>query len=319
MVLVLFCQFAGTGSSALDSSFTVDAVLDKGLDVKNSLDAGEIWTGKAVTHNKTAGNYDGTITTTLSAWGNQYRDWDGFDYAKSARGELLDPITGDGFLTITDRLYEFQPADDSGNCPFEINVAGAVWTYDDGTAAWTAKDGGVVVCTVKLVNDPVDAKGDKLIWNIHQDYILGTSPATITYTLELKGDSGSLQTGYWYSSGTAEVLFFPSKTNPSYWTKTETTYDSFTMSMNWNNGTGLNSGTITDNILNATISFGKNTSPEFQSAASVPYDKPAANNKYWAHNATVSDNSSPYKGTYWWHLNWVKANTVNNMILRSRI
>lgn len=107
-------------------------------------------------------------------------------------------------------------------------------------------------------------------------------------------------TDYWYSTGTASAVFYPAAGNPYYWSKEETTTGSFSMSMNWNNGNGLNSGTITDNIFGGTITFGKNDSPEFQ------YAKDTVFPKNWVKNAKFNNT------LYWWHLYWEKANTIKS-------
>jgi hypothetical protein len=113
----------------------------------------------------------------------------------------------------------------------------------------------------------------------------------------LKGDPQSWRTDYWYSTGTATSSFTPNDSNPFYWTKTETTYDSFIISMNWNNGQGLNNGTIIDKILDITFELGKNSSKDMED----PYGPKANWDKYI------------YQGQeYGWHLYWVKGNTIKS-------
>jgi fimbrial isopeptide formation D2 family protein len=86
--------------------------------------------------------------------------------------------------------------------------------------------------------------------------------------------------------------------------------------MNWNNGNGLNSGTISDKIFNETISFGSNQSPEFQGAYAGEYEfgnspksttvaHPVLN---WAANVRRPGFSQPFS----WHLEWEKENTIKD-------
>ena len=148
-----------------------------------------------------------------------------------------------------------------------------------------------------------DAAGN-LRWTLTQADIMDTAqPFAITYHLELEEGDGWM-TNFWYTTehSLMEVQFTPGSRNPFYWTMSETEYNAFTLNMNWNNGTGLNSGTITDNILGQTFSFGPNTSPNGQTAAASQFPRD------WAYNARSLGE------IYYWHLEWVKGE-VNRTFL----
>jgi len=143
----------------------------------------------------------------------------------------------------------------------------------------------------------VDGMGN-LVWVIDESYIKDTAaPFAITYLLYLDEDPiPGWRSDFWYTTEGADIKieFTPGTENPYYWTREETIDYAFTLTMNWNNGTGINSGTITDNILGQTFSFGSNTSPAGQTAAQ-------AGASDWAHNAMSLGI------TYDWHLYWVKG------------
>ena len=149
-----------------------------------------------------------------------------------------------------------------------------------------------------VVGTITQGPNNTVTWRVHQDYIVGEQPAQISYIIYLSDDE--LVTGYWYSTGFGMVnySFTPAQTNPFYWTKEETSYNAFTAALNWNNGNGLNSGTITDNVLDIRIVLGPNRSPAGQTA------QQAVNNTYWANNALLVGSSE----TYWWHLYWIQSN-----------
>ena len=136
--------------------------------------------------------------------------------------------------------------------------------------------------------------GNTLVWTVDPSNVTGPAPFTVEYTVELGDYLNVALTDYWYSTGFAKSTFYPAIGNPFYWTKVETTINAFTLTMNWNNGKGLNSGTITDNILGETVKFGSNRSPENQKAAD-------AGAGHWANNAVC------HGVTYWWHLEWQKG------------
>ena|GEM_PF-2289025 len=144
-----------------------------------------------------------------------------------------------------------------------------------------------------------------VVWQINQSDIIGAEPALVYYTVYL--DENPWKTGYWYSTGTAAVEFYPAKGNPFYWTMTETVYYAFVTSMNWNNGNGLNSGRIIDNIFNSTILLGANrNSPEGQIADMSIFPN------HWNHSATVNGQ------TFYWHLEWFSTNDPKTYIFTIR-
>ena len=198
--------------------------------------------------------------------------------------ELKKPLGGDGCVTVIDDLGEFKI---KGSLP-----------------------AGVV------------QDGDKVTWKVSQDdFLVAAKPVFVEYVLELK-DPENVKMNYWYATGTALAKFVPAEGNPFYWTKEETVYNAFSMSMNWNNGKGLNSGTITDSILGVTISFGKNSSPEFEYAyGKIPLPDPLPypgykvdtycgehGSTHWDDNAVIQGHPEINK----WHLEWNKTNDKKN-------
>jgi hypothetical protein len=175
-------------------------------------------------------------------------------------GDPIKPLGGDQYVTVFDGLGDFK-------------VKGALPTG-------------------------VEEGGDNtVVWRVHQDFILGGEAATVSYDLELADDEVDWRTDYWYTTGTATCSFTPVEGNPLYWTKTETTYDSFIISMNWNNGSGLNSGLIIDRILDITFVFGKNSSKENENpySANANWDKLIIEGK-----------------VYEWHLIWSKGGSTKS-------
>ena len=197
-------------------------------------------------------NSDGTITITLAAWGATYPDPADHNFAPAR----LPPLAAGSCVTIIDDLGDFR-----------------------------APDGFVLP-------PGLTESGNTVVWEVDQSDILGAAPATISYTVELKDISGVLKTDYWYTTGAAAAEFEPAKGNPSYWTKEETVFDSFIISMNWNNGSGLNNGMIIDNLLGITLNFGKNSSAE-REAPPVKWD-------------TLMLNGAPVA----WHLYWEKGGAI---------
>jgi len=129
-------------------------------------------------------------------------------------------------------------------------------------------------------------------WQVHQSNIVGAAPAQVSYVVFLGESDRTFD--HWYATDMAKVTFYPAEGNPFYWTRSETTQAAFSVNnMNWNNGNGLNGGTIVDNILGVTINFGSNGIPVNRTAAQTPY--PSG----WNNNATVGGQ------TFRWHLHWV--------------
>jgi len=237
-------QFSLVGYSTIGGYEPIDGTPVQSVPPE-SLDEGEIWTGKSVAYHG-----DGTVTVTLSAWGSTW-----INPTNPGTPQLpLDPDKP--YVKITDHIGEFKV--NTETLPIGLSIS------DNNT----------------------------VVWNVNQSNILGSSPAEVSFDIYLDEDNWRM--GYWYSTGIADVHFYPVIGNPFYWTMVETTYDSFTTSMNWNNGNGLNSGTITDNILGFTIVLGSNTSLANQRSAD-------AQPSHWANNARVGNQ------TYFWHLEWLKG------------
>jgi len=140
-----------------------------------------------------------------------------------------------------------------------------------------------------------DSTAGIISWVVLEDEIVNPSgPLIIEYHLYL--DEVEWRTDFWYTTAGArvEIHFTPGSDNPFYWTKEETRHNAFTLNMSWNNGTGITGGTITDNILEQTFSFGKNSSPDGQTQSQA-----AAGD--WANNCISLG------VTYYWHLQWVKG------------
>jgi len=145
-----------------------------------------------------------------------------------------------------------------------------------------------------LLPSGVTFASNAVTWKVHQSYIVGAAPAQVSYVVFL--DEG-ITLDRWYSTGIADVIFYPAVGNLFYWTRSETVQEAFSMdNMNWNNGNGLNGGTIVDNILGITITFGGNDIPANRTAEQTPY--PSS----WNNNATAGGQ------TFRWHLQW--ANTA---------
>jgi len=115
---------------------------------------------------------------------------------------------------------------------------------------------------------------------------------------------------YWYSTGAAEAIFVPTEGNLYYYTMEETVYTQFDMSMNWNNGNGLNSGSITDNSLGLTIVFPKNisTANEIALNADGTMNTSTARWNWWPQVSATQNQAAtevnPGPGSYSWHLEW---------------
>jgi len=216
--------------------------------------------GKIWTDKTVTPNGDGTFTITLSALGMQYQD---------ENGVWQDPLADGGAVTITDTLGDyFVPAD-------QADLVAKRLAYDS---------------TAKTVT-----------WTAPQTAYQGANPAEAAVSFDVRLTSGWVS-DTWYETnkaGAVSASFIPRKGNPFYWTKQETVQNAFDINMNWNNGTGLNSGTITDHELGITITFGKNSSPEGETAADP--------NVHWD---TVTINGV----TYQWHLQWQKGNPPKTYI-----
>jgi fimbrial isopeptide formation D2 family protein len=293
--LLLMGNFV-TSSAVNLSGYDIILRDDHATPLPSSLSDGEVWSGKSVEHNE-----DGTITVRLFVWGKTYYACDECTEVHKSGGS---PVHADNHqLVARPPLSENDPyvyfTDDFLRFRLKAGSADGIGEFD-------------------IVNG-------KRVWKIHQGHIIGDNPIIFEYTLELDPAipenqiNGSWEMDYWYSTGGAQSKFTPCFydpeyypfANPFYYTKEETTYNSFTLSMNWNNGNGLNSGTITDKIFNETIIFGSNKSPEFQGAydpPNAPKSKTVAGANNWALNARRPS----INATYYWHLEWEKANTIKS-------
>ncbi|MCL2547229.1 MAG: InlB B-repeat-containing protein, partial [Oscillospiraceae bacterium] len=205
---------------------------------------------------------------------------------------------GDGTATVTLSAWgrTWDDPDDPGTPKLPLDSTRPYVTITDHL-------GEFKLVTTSMTSGVTIGEGNTVIWNAHQYNIIGTAPVQVSYVVYL--DEVEWRTGYWYSSGIADVSFYPVKGNPFYWTKVETTYNAFNTSVNWNNGNGMNSGTITDNMLGITIVLGSNTSPANQKAAD-------ALTQHWANNARIGDM------VYQWHLEWLRGGGPKTHVITIR-
>jgi len=258
------------------------------------LNPGEVWTDKSleylqVEYPASSGEfvYDGTARITIYVWGRQY---------ERPNGEFA--LLGDPYnMTISTWMGDFVLQDSS-----QITLApGAL---DPSLVTLNNTDG-------------------RLTFTIPETHIIDSSaPLRIQYVLELEdrpwfnpitSETEDWQTNTWYSTvgSQLDIRFYPGADNPIYFGTRQVTEAAFSGTLNWNNGSGMNSATIRDVALGKTITFGANVdTPERQLASSV-----LGNPIYWANNATVpGDPYSPYS----WHLNWEKGGAGKVYIITVR-
>jgi len=239
---------------------------------RDAMGLGEIWIGQSISYPYTlAGDgvtriYDGTALINIYVWGRPFEEG----------ASLLTREPGvDSFIHVSTRVGDFAVLD-------YVPVSGAVFSESGGVISWDIEEAVII--------DPLE-------------------PLVLTYTLYLEDrDPEDWLTNFWYSTlgSLLEVRFQPNMDNPFYWTKSETETPAFQITANWNNGTGLNSATITDNELGITIVFGKNSSSENYSAAQRPY---ASYPSLWAPGAPariVYDDGRP-TDLRPWYLQWSKS------------
>ena len=245
----------------------------------SSLKPGQIWTGKTVFYPQveiSPGVWvsDGTAIITVYIWGRPFAE---------------------GMSLI--QLDEF------GNAHIKLEAQIGDFKFDEfATGAYGDSTGGLSVDFLGVTGTP-----PTLQWEIDEAAITqDTGPLQIWYHLYLQ-EEPDWRVNYWYTTAGSyiEIKFQPNMNNPYYWTKYEETAAEFTAVINWNNGGGINSGTITDNILGKTISFGSNPTnqPPNQDVASVPWSNLTYRSLYWSNTATIRGETTPY----WWHLNWTKG------------
>jgi len=253
----------------------------------DELAPGQVIVGKSIVYGMdSAPSPNGTITVTLSAWATTYVD--------SIDGQTYDPLVP---MTGAYNGIYAQVTDNIGELVLASGYTYSISPTPAGTSISLNPTTGIIT------------------WNItDQSLLLGTTPFEVTYTLTV--DDPSLQPyiqGYWYSTGIANTVFQPRVGNPYYYTLTETTENAFTLSMNWNNGTGLNSGGITDNELGITIIFPKNNS----AIGLGPYNSDGTMNlnsgwNYWPQTAGTQSQAATVvtpSGTqrYSWQLWWTSG------------
>ena len=239
---------------------------------------GQIWTGKTVEYPETfpnSGISDGTAIITIFIWGRPLADG----------GSILedpDPfVTDDVHIKLEAQIGDFS-------------------FIDDGTNTWNTAPANVDF-TFTPATPTTNAA---LNWLIDEVAITDpTWPLEISYHILLE-DRLDWRINYWYTTAGSyiEVKFQPNMSNPFYWTKYEETAAEFTATVNWNNGGGINSATITDNILNKTITFGSNPNKQPEGQDSQIYTL-SAYPQWWTYGATVRSDPT----IYWWHLNWTKG------------
>ena len=246
---------------------------------------GEIWTNKSVYYPQSSpGVYDGTAVVTIYIWGRQFERSPGV-YALLGANDIV---------TVTTNIGDFS-----------LNPG------DYGSGLWT--DGDPIN---PLIGFTPGGAG-RISWDIPESLIIdGDAPLRIWYHLHLADRSPlnppDWRSNFWYSTSGEhfEVRFEPAFDNPIYWTTREVTLeeDSFSGTINWNNGNGLKSAVITDNILGLTINFGQNaTTPQGQLVINAPY---ATHPQYWIQNATVRGVSPDY----FWHLQWESGGARNYIL-----
>ena len=240
------------------------------------LSPGQVWVEKSIVYNQTGGAYDGTITVTLTAQAATYTD------ASGSVGTLpLVQMPSGDYVTVTDDLGMFGMLTSPLPAGVTLDTTGAT---------------------------PV------VTWDITNQQALIAGPISVSYDITMATSANQpYVTNFWYETGIANVVFEPTVGNPYYYTLQETTYYQFEISMNWNNGTGLNSGAIMDNATGQTIVFPKNISPQNQPAyTSTGAMNTAGGWNWWPQNTATRSQAATVvtaSGTqyYSWQLQWTQA------------
>ena len=298
---IVFALFLLTGqSAALASTIPPDYTIRTGsgneivwewevngesVSKLDTLRPGQIWTDKSVYYPGDSMEvepgvfefvYEGTATIRIYIWARQF---------EKPSGELI-LLGTDKTISLTSAIGDFELAE-------AIYPPGVTFTHNPGAGTLN------FVIPEALITDPDE-------------------PLIIQYNLYLE-DRPAWLTNFWYSTldSFIEVAFEPHSENLYYWTTEEVTYNAFDApKMSWNAGNGLSSGAIIDRELDITISFGSNSSPANQTAASVPWENVNYRNRYWAQNAQVTIGG--VSTSYWWHLEWQKGGpyifTVHGLI-----
>ena len=280
-----FAAFSGPISTIPNSIYGVETGYEHSITIPpwGSLRPGQIWTGKEIFYPQeeiSPGVFvsDGTVLIKIYVWGKPFAD--GYS--------LIEPdILGNAHIMLEAEIGDFHfDALNWSDSTGYVGLPGSVdFVYNPGTPP-----------TLQWYIDEIaitDSDGPLVIW----------------YLIYLDEDPDWL-INYWYSTAGSfiEVKFQPNMNNPFYWTKYEETTAEFTAIVNWNNGGGINSATITDNILGITISFGKNPSNQPPNQDALTTYTFSAYPQWWTYGATVRGDPV----TYYWHLNWTK-DSVNKI------
>ena len=232
---------------------------------------GEVWSGKRIEYPEVetflgSGEWvsDGTAIIYIYIRGKPYN------------GHLL-ALDGDGHrrVFVEAKIDEFQFTDDF-QVTWDTSHSANVWNFD------------------------FDSVSRTLSFYVDEEAIKSsTEPFRLWYHVYLDEDP-NWRINHWYSTDSVNVKFRPHMSNLFYWTKEETTEPEFVGTVNWNNGWGLVSAHITDNILGISITFGESLKniPQRQLVENVPFTQFP---QFWANNATVDGQS------FWWHLYWMKG------------
>jgi len=242
------------------------------------LQPGQVLVGKSIAYNNDSvtGVPDGTITVTLSAWANTYVNDDG------VVSNPLIPLSSGSYLMVTDDIGVFAL---ESALPV-LSPPGQTLSLAGGTITWNITD---------------------------QSLLMGAEPLVVEYTLTVVDPPvrPPYILDFWYPTGTAEAFFEPAHDNPYYWTMEEVTADEFQLSMNWNNGNGLNNGAIIDNDLGITVAFPANVAGQNENpyAADGSMNTTTARWNYWPQTTGTRNQAATVVtplGTqyYSWHLSW---------------
>ncbi|MCL2403797.1 MAG: hypothetical protein FWC86_06200, partial [Coriobacteriia bacterium] len=216
--------------------------------------------------------------------------------------------TPDGTVTITLTAWANVFTDTHGviQNPLLPMASGAYITVTDDIGEFALAD---------TLPAGLSLSGGSVVWNItDQASLLGTASLEVQYTLTVANPANlPYMMDYWYSTGIAQLAFEPHHENPYYYTMTETVYDQFDMSMNWNNGNGLNNGAIIDNELGLTLVFPANISAAQMDAYNADGTMNTAGQwNWWPQNANTRNQAATVvtaSGTqyYSWHLHWLRG------------
>ena len=189
------------------------------------------------------------------------------------------------YLVITDNTGEFKLDD----ATFVFTIGGVDHPVVEGTHTFSngALTGDIIIAV----------SGTYITWSVHQHLLVGPTPVTLSYDIYL--DEPVYRTGLAYSSGTASsVRYYPNPLNHNYWYIDTTIMEAFSADLNWNNGWGMRSGTITDNEFGVLINLGENRNTPVGQLATDP-------GADWRGRATITRlGTTQVIGVFDWHLQW---------------